>query len=169
MNALSNLGIDGWNLLLYLINVGLLIFVLGRFLYRPLIKYLDERRETVRKNIEEAEVLKKNFQAELNRQEQKTQELINKLETDVAQARIASEERAKKIITRAENDSEKILGEAVTQAEVIKRQINKEVEQELIMRVQAVVRAVLRSKIPAKFVEESVNDAWNELKKDLQQ
>ena len=45
MDQLSNLGIDPWNMLLYLANTGVLLVILTYFLYKPILKFIDERRK----------------------------------------------------------------------------------------------------------------------------
>ena len=48
MDALQKLGIDGWSLVLYLVNYGILFFVLGKYVYKPLAKAMDARSEKIR-------------------------------------------------------------------------------------------------------------------------
>jgi F-type H+-transporting ATPase subunit b len=43
MELFRKLGIDGWLLLAQLVNFSVLLFVLHRFLYRPLLRILDAR------------------------------------------------------------------------------------------------------------------------------
>ncbi len=54
MQIFSTLGID-WKLLLaQLINFAILIGVLGYFVYTPILRLLDERRERVKKAMDDA-------------------------------------------------------------------------------------------------------------------
>lgn len=47
-------GVNGKLLIIQAVNFGLLLFVLHRFLYRPVLKIVDARREKIERSIKEA-------------------------------------------------------------------------------------------------------------------
>lgn len=163
MEALQKLGIDGWSILLYLVNMGILLGVLTKFLYRPLLKFMDERRDIVRKNLQETELLKTKFTEESKRQAQETKDLLVKMQSEVAAAKAQAEVRAKELIAEADTRREQMLEEARRQVEETKKGVLKEVEKETQKRIEQTILHVLKNKIPADIVKSSVEAAWKDL------
>ena len=59
MELLAKLGVD-WKLLIaQIVNFTILLAVLGVFVYKPLLNLLDDRRERIRKAMEDAEKIEK--------------------------------------------------------------------------------------------------------------
>jgi F-type H+-transporting ATPase subunit b len=84
MQALETLGINGWGLLWHLINFIVLLFVLQRFVFPPVLKMLDERQRRIRESMEQAERLRaetasaeERMKAELDEARRQGQEIIN--------------------------------------------------------------------------------------------
>ena len=55
MDVLHSLGIDGKVLLAQMINFGILLFLLSRYLYKPLLSMLDERKKKIADGLKRAE------------------------------------------------------------------------------------------------------------------
>lgn len=163
MEALQKLGIDGWSVLLYLVNMGILLGVLTKLLYKPLLGFMDERREIVRKNLQETELLKAKFEEESKRQTQETKDLLVKMQSEVAAAKAQAEVRAKELIAEADVRREQMLEDARRQVEETKKGILKEVETETQKRIEQTILHVLKNKIPADVVKSSVQAAWKDL------
>lgn len=163
MDALQKLGIDGWSVLLYLVNIGILLTVLTKLLYKPLLKMMDERRNTIRKNLEESELLKAKFVEESTRQAQETKELLMKMQSEVAAAKAQAEVRAKELIAEADVRREQMLEDARRQVKETEAGILKEVEGETRKRIEQTILHVLKNKIPADVVKTSVQAAWKDL------
>jgi F-type H+-transporting ATPase subunit b len=58
MQAFETLGLNFWGFVWHLINFGLLLFLLSRFLFPPIVRMLDERQARIRESMERAEALK---------------------------------------------------------------------------------------------------------------
>lgn len=102
MEIFAKLGID-WRLLVFqIVNFSIVLFVLWRFLYRPLLSVLAERRRKVEESMVEAEMIAR-----------------NKKETDAAIAREMkkAQEKAKQAVERAMQDAEKVKADMVKKAE----------------------------------------------------
>lgn len=59
MDVLHSLGIDGKVLIAQMVNFGILLFVLGKFLYTPLLSMLDERKRRIADGLKRAEAAEK--------------------------------------------------------------------------------------------------------------
>ena len=49
-------------MLLYLINTGVLLAILTYFLYKPILKFIDQRRQQIIDSIEESKKLREEFE-----------------------------------------------------------------------------------------------------------
>lgn len=161
MNALQNLGIDLWSLVLYLVNFGILAAVLTKFLYKPLLRTLDTRRETVKKNLDEAEELRKTLSEEREQREADARLIAAEASKELTIARADAEAKARAVLADAEAKREQMIAEAVADISRRKRAMVAEVEQELLSRVETVAMTVLRDKVPADVVRDSVKESWN--------
>ena len=87
MEALQKLGIDGASILFYLVNYGVLFFILNKFVIRPLTKTMDERSNQIRTNLQEAEQLRIDFQTEMARKTAEASDRDQQLNHDLTAIR----------------------------------------------------------------------------------
>ncbi len=165
MDCLMKLGIDGWGVLLYVVNFGILLAVLTRFLYRPLMKAIDARQKLITDNVAAAEQLRAGFEKEAAQQKADTAAHVARLEAELAQAKTAADAQAKKLLAEAEERKAKLLAETQQQIEAMKVAVKKDLEADMLRTMKHVVTAVLRDRVPAEIVQESVRDAWKEAAK----
>ena len=59
MDALSSLGINGPFLLAQIVNFFVLLFLLQRFLFKPLVKMLDSRKQRIAEGLQAAEMARR--------------------------------------------------------------------------------------------------------------
>lgn len=136
-------------LLFAIINFAILLYLLVRFVRKPMGSYLQERHERIRRDLEEAAELRERAQARLREIDEK----LDKLDAEVAEiresvARDAKEEKSR-LIADAEREAERIVANAEkTLADEIAR-VKRRLE---VSAVQAAVEAsekLLRSSITA--------------------
>jgi len=163
MEALKALGIEPWSILLYLVNFGLLLAILTRFLYKPVLKFLDERRATVRTNLEEAETLKRQLSEERQRSDSENRLMAAEASRQVAAAKADADAKSRVLMAEAEAKREKMMAEAEDEIASRKSKLMGEVQQDVLDRIEKVAMSVLAEKVPAHVVSESVKDAWKEL------
>lgn len=160
MDALQKLGIDGWSVVLYALNTFLLIAILTKLLYKPVLRFLDERRNTIRRNLNEVETLRKTFEEETQRQERESKEASKTLHQQLANMKAEAEANAQALIADATKTREALL--ETTRAEVAaeKANIMKSAEKDIQQRIEKVVLQVLQGNVPRKIVQTSVQTAW---------
>src|SRR5512143_3804889 len=74
MGGFASLGINLPLLLAFIINFIILLALLGKFLYKPVLKMLDERGQKIRESMEQAEAIRRDYEqakAEVQRQIEK--------------------------------------------------------------------------------------------------
>ena len=112
-------GVDVPKLLFQVINFLLLLYLLNRFLFKPVLKLLDERETRIRKGLEDAEAAAHDRELAKAEREAALDEARNE-----AQAMIA---RATKI---ADDSRTEILAEAKAQAEKVTERAREEITAE---------------------------------------
>lgn len=101
MEILNSLGINLTAVLWHAVNFLILVLVLHRFLYRPVLRMLDERSARIRDSMAQAEAVR----AETQRLEQESRNIIEN-------ARRGGQE----ILAQANRNAERIMAEARQQA-----------------------------------------------------
>ena len=163
MQALQNLGIDFWSLLLYLVNFGVIIYVLNRYLYKPLLRFLDERRETIRRNLEEAETLKTSFQEEMQKREEESRTLVSRMQQELLESKQYADKKAQELLAEASVQRDKMIEDTRAQLEEMKGRLQQDVEKDLLARVEQTILSVLGNKVPDEVIRESVAETWKEV------
>ncbi len=115
-------GLDIRLLLIQALNFGILLFVLWRFLYGPVLKMIDDRREKIAEGVTKAEAADRRL-ADAN-MEGKTlvAEAGKEAEGLVAAGRSRAEAQANEILKKTEEKAHALLADATARAEEAKRQ-----------------------------------------------
>ncbi|TME99311.1 MAG: F0F1 ATP synthase subunit B [Chloroflexi bacterium] len=132
MEAITNtLGLNWQGLLWHIANFAVLLILLQRFLFKPVVGMLDARAQRVRDSMEQAEQARRAAeQAEADRQT-----LLAETRREAEQIRARADEQAKRILAAAEARAQERQRHIEQQAEESARQIEE--------RVMAQVRAQL--------------------------
>lgn len=105
MEILSKLGIDGKLLLAQVVNFAILLWVLKRYAYKPMLEFLESRANRIEAGLRDAEEAKEKLKAAAEHEAEVLRE---------------AREEAKRLIASAEADAKKrgALREAETEAKV---------------------------------------------------
>lgn len=162
------LGVNWGLLITQIINFALLVFVLYRFLYNPVLNMLQERRERIREGLAEAERVRaeaeeqrKQYEAELARQRQESQERIQR-------AMKASEEAREEIIAEARKEAEQIKARAREEIEYERRQALEQLRAQIadlaILAAKKVLDGAIDEHVQRQLVQSFIEE---ELEKEL--
>lgn len=126
MDALTSLGID-WKLLVaQIVNFLILLLILRKFLFGPVIKILSERKSKIAKGLKDAQSARESLESA----DRKAKEVIFKATQEaqivVASAKGEMEKEKKKIISEAQQKATGIIKDAQERA--------KSEEEKLVMR-----------------------------------
>src|SRR5690242_5137270 len=102
-STLSSLGINIAALIWHIVNFLLLLFVLQRFLYKPVLKMLDDRASRIKESLAQAEAAR----AETARLENESRGILD-------EARRGGQD----LLARANQNAERIMAESRQQAQV---------------------------------------------------
>jgi F-type H+-transporting ATPase subunit b len=160
---MAALGLDPWLLIWQGLAFGLLIFLLYRFAYKPILNMLDQRAERIRESIAQAEQIKRDLaeaqrrgEEEMARARQEAQELIGN-------ARAASERTIAAARDEAQRQREKMLEEAraqiINETERAKLELRREVGRLTVLAATRVIGQELQTNpaLHERLVDEALN------------
>lgn len=150
MKLFSALGLDVKILLAQLVNFAILVFVLYRFGYKPMFKFLEDRKNKIEsgiKNSEEATKKLKKAEQEFNEMiveaKEKATEIIKKADEQ-------AERRKKDIIAKAKEEVGVIINQGKATIQLEKEKVLKEVKKDVAELVIMSTEKLLEQKLDAK-------------------
>lgn len=149
MEIINNFGIEPMLLAAQIVNFLIILFILKKFLYKPVLETLKKRENTIKEGLKQAEDGKAALEKALEEEKKilkKAQEQARKIIDD---AKDQSGAVAKDIEENARKQSEKIL-------EIAKRQIEhdtKEAEKRLTAKVNSISIEILQKSLKEMFSE----------------
>ena len=142
----ATFGINWKLLLIQGINFGVLLVALSYFLYRPLMKLIDERRDKIAGGVRAAEAAAQRLSAAKEEGEKIIGDGAREAEGLVAAARKNAEERGSEIVKGAETRADALLKDAVARAEEQQRQALLSSEKEIARAAMLAAEKILKSR-----------------------
>jgi F-type H+-transporting ATPase subunit b len=156
---MEKLGINWALLIAQLFNVILLVWLMTRFLYRPVLNMLNERTRRIQESLQEAERVKaqmadarKDYDAELARARQEAAGIL-------AQAQDRAKGQEQEIIAQARQEADRIRQEAREQAEREREQLLRDLKGQMAELVTLTASKVLGEELRSnhdRLIEESL-------------
>ena len=141
-------GLFVWTILTFL----LLVFVLAKFAWEPLLKMLQDREDMVRSSLEDAEKAK----SELERLNEESEAIMAKARSEaqsiLADGKAAAEKVKDGIIAKSKEQANKIREDAGNQIQVEKDKAISEIKEEVVN---------LTLSVAEKLIQKNLSDADN--------
>ena len=164
---MDKLGIEPKLLLGQIVNFTIIMVVLSKFLYKPILDMLEKRKQEIAKGLELTEKMK-DEEEKLMVKKQKMLEVARKEASDILdEARKQAKEEEKDIIATAHKDADAIVLKGKADAEALRVTMEKSVEQSAIALAVSISERLLtgvlsaddKHKLIAKHIKqlESVN------------
>src|SRR3989344_2774487 len=145
MNELfAAFGVNWKLLLIQAVNFGLLLAALSYFLYRPILRIIDERREKVAEGVRLAESASRPLAEAKEEGEQLVGEAAKKAEALAAASRTSAEQKGVGIVKDAQARADQVLAEAQVRAEEVKRQTIAASEREIARAAMLAAEKILK-------------------------
>ncbi len=146
MEALSNLGID-WKLLLaQVVNFAILLFVLKRYAYKPMLQMLDDRTSKIERGLQDAEAAT----IKLHEIEEKEKAVLSEARAEAKKLLMDADESGKKRdamkIVETEERVKKLLADAEVKIDLDRAKMLTEAKKELAETVVMAVEKILKEK-----------------------
>ena len=153
-------GLFIWTILTFLI----LFFVLSKFAWRPLLKALESRENTIKSSLDDAEKAKQELES-LNAE---TETIISEARSEAQSIRLEAKSAAEKvkadIIAQAGEDAKKLLYENEKQIQVEKDRAINEIRQEVVGLTLTVAERVIRKNLSKEDNQDLIEDSLKTLK-----
>ncbi|PCJ48750.1 MAG: ATP synthase F0 subunit B [Candidatus Neomarinimicrobiota bacterium] len=141
-------GLFVWTILTFL----LLVFILAKFAWKPLLKMLQDREDMVRSSLEDAEKAK----SELERLNEESEAIMAKARSEaqsiLADGKVAAEKVKDDIIAKSKEQANKIREDAGNQIQVEKDKAISEIKKEVVN---------LTLLVAEKLIQKNLSDADN--------
>lgn len=160
MGGFDKLGISLPLLLAFVINFIILLALLGKFLYKPVLKMLDERAQKVKESMEWAESIKRDYeqtkvevQKQIERGRQEAQAIIAQA---VQKGEALKEEARKEASGQAKAIVEKARLQLEAERDKMVEDLRKEFVSLLILASEKVIRQTLDKEKQSRLIEETL-------------
>jgi F-type H+-transporting ATPase subunit b len=160
MGGFASLGINLPLLLAFVINFIILLLLLGKFLYKPVIKMLDERTQKVKQSMDWAEAIKRDYEqakVEVQKQIEKgRQEAQAILAQALQKGEGLKEEARKEAAEQAKTILEKARIELGAERDRMVEDLRREFVSLLILASEKVIRQTLDKDKQSRLIEETL-------------
>lgn len=157
---IHNLGIEWKVLLAQIINFTILLFLLKKFAYKPILKILDERKKRIDEAIEKSRLIENKMKEIDLLKEGVLSEARKQSQLIIAKAEEATQKIQEETLKEARLRSEKVVLEAQKKIELEREKILQDVKQEVaslvMIAVEKTVGDVLDESSQEKMVREAV-------------
>ncbi|MEK7098653.1 MAG: F0F1 ATP synthase subunit B [Patescibacteria group bacterium] len=139
-------GLDVKLLLIQALNFAILLFVLWKFLYTPVLKMIDERRGKIAEGVQKAEAADRKLADADTEGKGIVASASKDAEGLVASARNRADEQASEIMKRSQERADQLLADAQARAEEAKRQALAAGEKEIARAAMLAAEKILEKK-----------------------
>lgn len=161
---LAKLGIHPFALLAQIFNFLLLIYLLNKFLYKPLIEKLEERRENIKSIEKTKERLARKTERIMEREEEVLQDARRQADEVIQKAEDRANEKKQEILANAKKEAEKIKKQAMAEFEQEKEQALKEMRDKTASLVRTTTKQVLQDALGKKEQKALIDKALKDIK-----
>ncbi len=142
----SAFGIN-WKLVVaQMVNFGALLFLLSYFLYTPILKLLDERRERIAKGVKDAEEAEAKLASSQTEGKEIVGKAVHEAEGLLTEARTRADEKGLELVKAAQLRADALLADAQARADEARRQALLASEKEIAKTAMLAAEKILRSK-----------------------
>jgi len=160
---MESLGIEGKLLLGQIVNFLILLGILWAFLYKPVLKMLDERRGKVAQSLEDAKAIEEKLAAT----EARTQELLKKSQEEasriISETQSLAQTQKKEMLEMAKNQSDKIIAAAQTEATNLKNNVVAEAKKDMASILSLALDKIIGSELTPEDKKRISDKAITEL------
>lgn len=137
-------GLDGPKFAMQSVNFLIALTVLWIFVYKPIVKLLDERTEKIAKSVKQAESIEKRVSAIEEERETIIVEARKEAQTIAEKAKVDSEVRGNEMIESAKREVERVIVKGKKQLQDEKTIMIKELKKDIVdMSMKAAARIVV--------------------------
>jgi len=153
------------SLLIQMLNFGLLLAVLWRFLYRPLLAKMEERSQAIRKSLEEAQAARAEAQREREEHAARIRAAHAEAQAIRAAALTEAAEEQRRLVEAARAEAARLVESAKAELEQdvrrARQQLRREVSDLAIDVAERLIKKSLRDEDHRRVVEDAITRMQN--------
>lgn len=156
---MAKLGINWGLLIAQIFNVVLLVWLLTRFLYQPVLNMLNERTRRIQESLREAEQIKEQLARANQDYDQKLAQARQEAAAILAQAQERAKVQEAEIVAQARQEADRIRSEAREQAMQERDQLLRDLKNQMTELVTVTASRVLGEELKTnhdRLIEESL-------------
>lgn len=142
---MEKLGIQPIQLLLQVINFMVLLFVLKKFLYQPILKMIETRKKKIDEGLEYSDKIKREFE----KSEKKRDELVAKGRQEahniLEEAKKTAKREEAEILEKAQSQAQDILAKARRDSQNLKEELEKDLNKKAVDIAEIIIEKVIKS------------------------
>lgn len=158
MEALDSLGIDFKILLAQIINFLLLLLILRKFLYGPIVGMLDKRKKSIEEGLKNAEDARLAIEKAQEDYEQKISTAVKEADKILTEAKKQAKSEAEQIISAANKNSTEMIEKTKKQIEMEKTRIISEAKRDLADLVIGATEKIIAKDPDKNSVKEVIDE-----------
>jgi F-type H+-transporting ATPase subunit b len=152
-----------WKLIIaQLVNFGIILFVLKKFAYGPMMKMMDDRTKKIEKGLKDAQDSHKKLAEIAEKEKEVLVEARKAAQEIVAKAEAVAIKNKEEIIVESKKQAEKILADAAKKIELEKIQMFAEVKMQVASLVISATSKIIDEKLDLEKDKAMINKAIND-------
>jgi len=163
MNLLEEFGINPLLLVAQIVNFGIILFVLQRFVYKPVLEMLKKRKDTIEQGLKQAQESKLLLEEAEEKQDKIIRHAQEQAKKIIEDTKAQSKEIALELEEKAKKQTEKILEDARVQI----TQETKEAEKGLAMRINEMSISLIGKSLEGIFTKKEEEEIINKALKNI--
>lgn len=160
MDFLEDFGVKPVFLLAQVVNFLLLLFILKRFLYKPVLKVLEERKQKITDSLKNADEIEKKLEAVTLEREKRLKEASYEAGDIIRQASQTADGIIAQAHQKAAKDIEKMVSKSEEAMKLEREKLHQEIKTELsglvTLALQKVTGQVISEKQQKELIEKSI-------------
>lgn len=160
MEIFDQLGIKPLLLVAQIVNFLVLLFLLNKFLYKPLLKMLQVRKDRIAESLKNAEEIEKRLEKIVNERERAMEETAAEVRSLIDDANKTAVKVVAQAHEKADDDAKKLILRAQQTMKLEKDKLQQEIRDELatlvILGLQKVTGKMLSAKDQKELIKQSL-------------
>lgn len=150
MQSLDIISINLWQMLISLCNLVILFLILKRFLYKPVLKVIDERKALLNAQYENAAAAEAEASSQKALWQNKVSAVNAEADAILKKAAEDAEKRSRSIIEKGQSEAERIVKQAEADAVLERKKAENDMKKEIVDVSVELSQKILEREIKAK-------------------
>lgn len=159
------LGLDGAKIALHLLNFAILMAGLTFLLYKPVLKFIKKRQDTIKSQLEQSELAKKEAEQKMGEYKTKIDLVQTEIDRKIVEADKAMAVQKENIITQANKKAEEIFKKAEADSENERTEAINNLQNEVAEVAVNIATSILEREVSkeenAKIIDACIKE-WSE-------